>query len=295
MQPKLTNLYGLPESIVNIVTRVQAKYDKGAADFSVTELVGSARISALRRIHAGEYTEDVSDFIYMVWGSLMHEALQNADDLNVLTEERVFMECAGVVISGQWDRLTQDGILDDYKMCSVYAIADGLKDDWVAQLNLLAILAREQGFPVNTIRAVCFLRDHSPAKAKRGEHPAHPVQIIEAPLWEQGQTEHYLRNRLQVHLAARDGTVLACTDDERWARPDAWAVQKPANKRASRVLNTKNDAHDWRNEQKKPGEYHVIFRQGEQTRCESYCNVSQFCDQYTALKHAAELAAADVA
>ncbi len=295
MQPKLTNLYGLPESFVNIVTRVLGKYDKGRADFSVTELVSPARICELKRAHKGEYTMDVSDYVYMVWGSLVHQALQEADDPNVLTEERVFMERAKVIISGQWDRLTQDGVLDDYKMCSHYAIADGLKDEWIAQLNLLAILARETGFTVNTIRAQCWLRDHSPAKAHRGEHPPHPIVIIEAPLWEQKQTEHYLRNRLQVHLHARDQGVdiIHCTDEERWARPDAWAVQKPKNKRASRVMPAEAEAIEWRNDQKKPADYDIVFRQGAQVRCADYCEVAQFCDQYTALKHAAELAAAD--
>jgi hypothetical protein len=70
-----------------------------------------------------------------------------------------------------------------------------------------------------------------------------------------------------------------CTDEERWMRPDSWAVMKVGNKRATKV-------HDSRHEAEKhlanlDGNFVIDHRRGEPIRCTGdYCNVSAWCRQY---------------
>jgi hypothetical protein len=63
-----------------------------------------------------------------------------------------------------------------------------------------------------------------------------------------------------------------------WEKPTTYAVKKVGNKRATNVFNTKEEA-DVKMEDLGKG-YEVEIRKGERTRCESYCLVNNWCNQY---------------
>lgn len=61
-----------------------------------------------------------------------------------------------------------------------------------------------------------------------------------------------------------------------------YAVRKDGNVRAKSVHETREAAQEALDQIKpKKGEVFLLeVREGERTRCKSYCQVSQFCDQY---------------
>ena len=79
-----------------------------------------------------------------------------------------------------------------------------------------------------------------------------------------------------------------CSDKERWAKEDKWAVIKKGNKKAFRVFDNQQDAEDlvYDLSDKIDVDVHkrnhdIEFRKGEYTRCKSnYCAVADFCSQY---------------
>ena len=161
----ITNNANLPAAIVRAV--VNDPYDAGACDISVTRLIGPPQIRVLEREHAEELTEDASDRIWSLIGQIGHGILERAEVLanaGAIAERRLFADIAGWRISGQFDRMTidDDGTLSDYKFTSVWAVADGAKPEWEAQLNILRWLAERNGYPpIRRLLLVAILRDWS--------------------------------------------------------------------------------------------------------------------------------------
>ena len=77
-----------------------------------------------------------------------------------------------------------------------------------------------------------------------------------------------------------DDELPECTAEERWERPIKYAVKKEGRKSALRVLDSLKDAENYMAEKKLFAKHFVETRQGESVRCESYCAVQPFCNQY---------------
>ena len=71
-----------------------------------------------------------------------------------------------------------------------------------------------------------------------------------------------------------------------WEKPTRYAVKKKGGVRAKSVHDTEEDAQHILNQMGK--DYFIEIRQGERTRCESYCQVAPFCKQYKEYKDAKE-------
>ena len=63
---KYTNKFNLPESIVNAVKR--PSYSRGKSTISVTQLINSPQIVALREKHSDDIEVDVSDQVWALFG-----------------------------------------------------------------------------------------------------------------------------------------------------------------------------------------------------------------------------------
>jgi hypothetical protein len=103
--------------------------------------------------------------------------------------------------------------------------------------------------------------------------------VYDIDLWSESKAKEYIKDRLAtLELALDKGTVL-CSDEDRWATPDRYAVMKPGAKRATRVLDTEEEAKEYL--YTKVGKGKIDVRVGEKfKRCERYCNASAFCKQY---------------
>jgi hypothetical protein len=63
-----------------------------------------------------------------------------------------------------------------------------------------------------------------------------------------------------------------------WERPTVYAVKKDGNQRAKSLHDVLEDAEE---EVKKLGKGYVLeTRKGRRVRCEEYCQVAPYCDQY---------------
>ena len=90
-------------------------------------------------------------------------------------------------------------------------------------------------------------------------------------LFSEEKAEWYLNSRLQAYIAARS-QMPECSPEERWARPDIYAVLKPGGKRAVRLFESENEALAFA--EKSGGGFYVQKRPGSSVRCEMYCPVS---------------------
>ncbi|MFH1952539.1 MAG: hypothetical protein ABIL06_13080 [Pseudomonadota bacterium] len=283
---KYTNKMNLPKSLVSAITNDPYRSN---ADISVTTLVGPPKIRCLKARHNDEIVEDVSDGIWALLGNNTHYIIQRIKSGESLKEERLFITILGWTVSGQTD-LYEDGFIDDWKVTSVWKILRGLDPDWESQTNCYAYLFRDAGFSVDAIQIVAFLRDWSKyGHQKSHNYPEKQVVVLPVPLWGHDKALAYITDRVRLHQAAEslsDDDIPICTPEERWHKPDTWAVTKGTNKRAYRVLDSEAEAIDIKEAMDAKGkeEYRIEIRPGADVRCEDYCSCNQFCNHYRQTK-----------
>lgn len=287
---KVTNNYGLPETITNVLARPQ--YSKGKANLSVTELMSSPRIVQLKRKHWEDLTEDASDMVWSLFGTAVHNILEHGKDEHHIVEERVFTVVNGFTISGAIDlqEVYEDGtVLSDYKTTSAYAVVNQ-KADWEYQLNCYAyLLHKAKGVKVKKIQIVAIVRDWARRDTVREGYPKAPIVVIDIPLWSVERQDEYIKQRIHLQESAffdiEVGSDIAeCTPEEMWEKPEYFAVKKDGGVRAKSVHEKREDAERalaQANEKAKKGETFLIeHRPGARTRCEGFCQVAAFCSQH---------------
>lgn len=279
----LTNIHNLPSPLVAALTRDTYFQD---GHISVTGLIQPPRIRQLTKRYHDKITEDVTDRIWALIGSAVHSILELADTDNVLQEERLSVRVNGWKITGKADLWEEPSTLSDYKITSVWAGMNGVKSEWEQQGNLYALLYRAAGFPVNKVQIVAIYRDWSKNRAKAGNgYPRCQVETLPVKVWPHAKTEGFLDARVSIHQEAEnlhDNELPWCTPEERWARPDTYAVMKKGRKRAMRVLDSEDAALEW---MANNGGDAGVVRPGESVRCEGYCSVAPFCNQYQEMKN----------
>jgi hypothetical protein len=274
---QITNHQNLPLAIVQAVTN--DPYDDGGADITVTSLIGPPRKRVLMRTYWNEIEEDVADRLWALCGQVGHGILGRSQD-GAITEHRLKLQRLGWTVSGQFDLLAHDHVLTDYKFTSVRTTMDGVKPEWVQQLNLYAHMCREHNMRVDGARIIAIYRDWVKSRKHEDNYPARQVQVFDVPLWEHEFTESYLLQRIQLHQEA-EGRLPECTAYERWAEPDTWAVKRKDRKRALRVLPSMAEAANWmRMQSYNGGQMYIEHRPGGSRRCNGYCNVAAFCEQW---------------
>ena len=270
----LTNVHGLPDALVNAV-----KNDPytGGGDISVTKLIDAPKRRTLYKKYREFVVEDVSERIWSLMGQAVHTVLERAGT-SALIEERLYADVNGWKVSGQFDRLhLADAVLQDWKVCSVYKAKGDV--GWERQLNCLRWLAHKNGMEVNRLQVVAIFRDWKKSEALRqSDYPGQNVQVIDVPLWSLEDTENYIFGRVQMHQLSDAGEETTCTEEERWYSGTSFALMKTGGKRAKKVAATKEELGEV------PPDHYIEERPGVNRRCESYCEVAPFCEQYKKLK-----------
>jgi hypothetical protein len=287
---RVTNNYGLPETITNVLARPQ--YSKGKANLSVTELMSSPRIVQLKRKHWEELTEDASEMVWSLFGTAIHNILEHGKDEHHIVEERVFTVVDGFTISGAIDlqEVYEDGtVLSDYKTTSAYSVVNQ-KIDWEYQLNCYAyLLHKAKGVTIKKLQIVAIVRDWARRDTVREGYPKAPIVVIDIPLWPVERQEAYIKQRIHLQESAFfdievGSEVAECTPEEMWEKPEYFAVKKDGGVRAKSVHEKREDAERalaQANEKAKKGETFLIeHRPGARTRCEGFCQVAAFCSQH---------------
>lgn len=282
---KITNKYNLPQAIVELARA--PSYSKGKAHLSVTEMMGSPKISILRKKFDNEIEVDVSSLSHSLLGTAFHKIMESYVGPNDIVEERLYAEFDGWHISGAIDKqtVTEEGIeVRDWKTVGVWAVQNP-KPEWEKQLNVYAWLVEHvKGVPVTKLTIDAYLRDFSERESQtRANYPKANIVSIDIPLWSMERREEYIRQRIHEHSEARfaeeTGAVLPpCTSEEMWEKETVYALKKDGNVRAKSLHSSMEEAEAALEEAGKG--FHIETRPGERTRCASYCTVSKFCDQY---------------
>lgn len=282
---KLTNNYGIPQTFMNVLAR--PTYNKGKAHLSATQLLNSPKIVALTNKFDSELEQDASDMVWSIFGSAVHNFLEHGKDDNHLVEERLHIQHDGWHISGAVDLqiINSDGVdVRDYKTTSVWAVMNE-KIDWELQLNVYAWLVEKvKNVPVTSLGIVAILRDWKAREKQQKEgYPESPIKEVPIRLWTMAEREAYVSERISAHSSCEfeletDGNLPDCTPTEMWEKPAVWAVRKTGNVRAKSLHDSEESALLALEELGKG--YEIEFRAGERTRCESYCLVNTYCQQY---------------
>ena len=295
-----TNKYNLPEIYVRAVTN--DPYDSSGSDISTTVLLSPPRINALRKKHAEDITEDVADRFFSLDGQAIHYVIERSKTENDLVEKRLFYKDETITndwtLSGQFDVLNKDGNLIDVKNCSVWSVIYG-KIEWEQQLNVLDFLCRKnadklsidnKSIEVKKLSILAFMRDWKATEAERSDsYPKAKVVEIDINRWTEKEQEEYIAERIRLHQKAiLENDIPKCTPDERWHKPGVFALMKAGRKSSVKNSATLEEAKNYCKEKSidlNNKTFAIVERPGSDNRCESYCNVNQFCDYYMGIKY----------
>ena len=282
---KITNKFNLPASILKALHN--PTYSKGDSHTSATELLNSPRIVQLKKKHWEDITQDASEMVWSLFGSAVHNILEHGKDKHHIVEERLHTNFEGWDISGAIDlqEVEEDGIIiNDYKVTSAWAVINE-KKEWGDQLNIYAwLVERVKKIPVKKIQIIAIIRDWSARDAVNREgYPPSPIAVIEYQLSTLTAREEYITKRIEQHneayFAMTTGQELQeCTPEDMWEKPTTYALKKTGGVRAKKVYSILSEAEEGLAEAGKG--YEIETREGERTRCQKYCQVSQFCTQY---------------
>ena len=293
---RYTNKHNLPHAVMAVAMNDQ--YSKGDADISVTELIAPVRHRIMRQIHEHELERDVSLEVVALLGTALHELLHKVDEPNdVAKEERLYAEVNGWVISGQIDRhqlpmgKQAKPLISDYKVCKARAV-QGLKREWVDQINLYRWLVWKNYKHIPDGEIVAFIADWSKARADKDEtYPQAPIVKVKMPSNSIRKVEQYIKRRVQEHQDAQalydqTGNLPACTPEERWSEGDTWAVI--SGSRTVKKCYSENEAQvhvrqmmlGTRVGKTKPTRMKIEKRPGMERRCEGgWCDYAPHCSQ----------------
>ena len=289
---ELTNISNLPKAIERAVNN--DPYDSSGSDISTTRLIAPPRIRVLEQRNFDLIKEDVSDRIFSLLGQSVHHIIERAKLKVDISERRLFYKddaiTNGWTLSGQFDYLTRDGNLIDFKVTSAWAALDALtngKDEWENQLNVLDFLCRKnqkdltrykKEIKVKSLSIMAILRDWSKLKVMQSDnYPRKQVVMIPVRRWSEEQQEIYVKARIKLHQDAEQSKELPmCTAKERWRKEDSYAVMKDNRKTAWRLFATKEEAIQFIFSQKmiEGKGCNIVFRKGEDVRCQHYCRVN---------------------
>ena len=281
-------------------------YDSGDCDISVTQLIDSPQIRLLGHKHKDDLTRDLNSVIPAMLGTMIHDQLSMVDlPYPTLKEKRFFMETDGWVVSGCPDIISlrnERYIIGDYKFTGEYAVRN-IKSDWEKQLNVYAYLTKHGktsdgerflditkdswgDVPFKTVTKLnitAIIRDWKQREANRNkEYPQSWVVDIPIRLWPEPEQREYIKERISIHQEAQQmfdelNMTPHCTESERWMSGHVYAVMKAGKKRAEKLFSDRYQAEQYCSKVKAG---YVEDRVPESTRCQSYCSVSDYCEQW---------------
>jgi len=273
---KITNNLNLPAGFVRACST--NKHNKPGRLSATTLLKGIKEIILTER-HFDEIEIDVADQIWAIWGTAVHALLEH-EGADEVAEEYVELPMSGITITGRIDNFDlRKGIITDYKTASTWKVKFADFDDWKKQGLIYAMLLIESCFEVKKCRFVALLKDHSKTDAERdASYPQSPVFIYEFNITDDDikYISEFCENKIKDYLRYKDIAdeyIPECTAEERWQKPEKYAVMKSGRKSAVKLFDDKESAEALAAE---VGGY-VEHRQCDPVKCRGYCNVKQWC------------------
>ncbi len=288
----ITNKFNLPDALV---AAVGGKYEQAENEYRVTSLLNGVRETLLTRRHDHEIEVDVSEMIWAIFGTAVHDIFRRQQSPNHFKEERLFLPVGDFILSGQFDEYYIDGQeLNDFKVSSIWKIVNGNFEDWEKQQMIYTYLLMRHGIHPQKAKITALLRDWTPYKARQDQKIPqsqiyiHPITFTAQDIQD---VEGFIEERFKVieaHLNTPDNGLPICTDAERWYSDEKFAVMNGGNKRATKLCDSHNEAEAWiatANAEragggKKPNDYFIMQRRGVNKKCLDYCHAKNFCNYY---------------
>ncbi len=280
---KITNNLNLPQPFVEAVNRNYEYKDKR---YSVTSILKGNKEIILTRRHFNEMSEDVSDSIWMIFGTAVHKVLEDSKEAaDELKETKIAYEFSnGYTLSGQQDLYSESlKRITDYKTGSVWKVIFNDWNDYFKQCLYYALLFRKIGFECDNAQIVMLLKDWSKTKAKLDpNYPQHPVYVKQFNFteeeFEEAEKEIIKKfNEIDSLNNLSDDDIPVCSKEERWATDDKYAVMKKGAKKALKVCETQEEAQSILDSGK--GDY-IENRPGEDKKCLEYCSCCKWCSYW---------------
>ena len=279
---KITNKLGLPQALVNMAKQ---EYECEENKYRVTSLLKGTREAILERRHQHEIEQDVSDMIWLLFGTAVHSVLEHHEvGEHEVKEHRLKVPIGDYILSGQFDLYNaKTKTVTDYKTCSVWKVIFSDYEDWNQQLLIYSYMLKTKGYDVKQGEIIALMKDHSKAQAKRKkDYPKLPVKKLTFEFTEQDflDIEEWLKEKFaEISEVEKlpDSELPLCTPEERFNSGDKFAVMKKGRKTALRVLDSHEDAMEWM--QNNSGDF-IQIRPGEDKKCEDYCSACEFCNYY---------------
>jgi len=288
---KITNNLGPHCSNALYNAAQESLYEPVEGQIRVSELIDAPIIRRLRILHANEITIPVERIIPSLMGTAWHSLMEKHTNPSETSECRMYREYPEfqTTLTGQLDNYNPTTCaISDYKETSVMKFIHQDFSSWEKQQNIYADLANENNMPVKTIHIYVNIKDWNKYKAfQGGNYPKFRHMKLSLPLWTHEQADAFIRQRLALHAQEIPDI---CTPEERWQKETQYALMKKGRKSAVRCMDSPQEIQDYAINKniKIDGQHHWIQeRPGEDTRCEGWCDVCDFCPYYQQLKEAA--------
>lgn len=291
---KITNSLKLPDMLVRATEREYVYRDKR---YSITSLLDPERVIILKRRYNDVIEQDISNCLWMLFGSFIHFALEN---IELKPYEYVEHHCEytfpnGYTLSGIIDHIYD--YIDDYKVTSVWTVMyESNNDKWKKQLQMGAYLwYKKSGYWFNKGRIITILKDwnkreYEDALRRDGDkckYPSLPCKVIPFDLETPEETEKMILEKFDRIIELEkmsDEELPLCTLEERFNNGDKYAVIKKGSQRATKVHNTEAEAQEHlKNLKNKCPDaiYEIEKREGIDTKCVGgYCSCCNYCPYY---------------
>jgi hypothetical protein len=275
----------------------RGQYSSGGADYSVTTLLDPPRVVFLNKRHISKVDLFVQDLIHSYTGTAAHDYWQKMLELIPNSPYEMETRLNTVInnrkISGAFDCVYDNRIMYDMKNTSCWKIMFGDKKDWAAQQNIYRwMYHQDRGRLLSGLRIVALFRDWNKNEMFRAgpKYPKNPALEYRLPVWDLDVTLSFMEERVNTMIAHendKDDDLPYCSFEDMWSKPDQVAVKSKRLKKAVRVLSSMQAAKNFVNNYLKSNNckdtvqtlsYEV--RPAVRTRCEHWCPVNKFCNQY---------------
>lgn len=282
---RMTNELNLPQPFVDAVTR---KYTYKPNRYSVTAILGGTCEAVLKRRHQDDVVVDVAQSVWAVFGSAVHKILEESKETDSqLKENWLSVQVGDYELSGIFDLYDADTkTVTDWKTAGTIKWLKKEFDDYRMQLLLYCWLLRKNGFEADNGEIVMLLKDWSKSKARHdSSYPQIQVQKVQYSFTDDdfGYAEKFVNgwfDKVREQERLNDSELTPCSPKSRWHKDDVWAVMKKGRKSAIRLYQDEESALQRvksENEKASGNPFYIQFRQGEDTKCELYCSVAQWC------------------
>ena len=273
------------------------KYVRIGSDVSVTELMMAPQLVHLRdRYRPHISVTDLNMEIPALTGTALHSTIQKYLRMEAQVSGRWLIErkmCSiikGQRVAGKFDALRDLEHLYDIKVTKTWKYIFGGVVEFEQQLNMYDYMLHLDGYSIKTLTIMMILLDWMPGKVWEKGYPQEKIQIIPIKKWPRKEQKDYIERRVDLWKGAKnkpDNKLPECTLDERWADKEVYKLYRvPTAKKSTKNFHTlrgaksyqavchAKDPKGWANSKIK------TFREKPWKRCETWCQVKDYCVQY---------------